>query len=167
MRVTVVKEADGDRLEIERADGSRAVSRFPRKGPTPHDAVHFLVERDLNLRDAFWGKVASGLHPEAIAELAKAAGHASAKRAATPDASIVELLQAERLVECFEATLWDGQLSLPAFRSVAAAACDSSHVPLPVFDDATVVRIADEVKTLAARWGRAPPGEKLELVWAE
>jgi hypothetical protein len=167
MRITITKEDKGDRLDVVRHDGTRVMSRFPRKGPTPHDAVHFLVEQELNFHHGFWGLVAGGLRPEDIADLAKAAGHASAKRATTPDGSIVELLQAERLVECFEASLWDGQLDLPAFRMVAQAACESSQVPLPLLDDAAIERVVKDVSDLAARWGAAPVGERLELEWAE
>lgn len=167
MRITITKEANGDRLDIVRADGSQAVTHFPRKGPTPHDAVHYLVERGCGLKNAFWGLVAGGMAPEGIQDMAKAGGHASAKRADVPDASLVELLQAERLVECFEASLWDGQLDLPAFRAVAEAACACSHVAMPAMDDATIALIHGEVVALGARWGRAPAGEPLVLDWAE
>lgn len=167
MRITITKEANGDRIDIARADGSQAVTHFPRKGPTPHDAVHYLVERDCDLKRAFWGLVADGLPPEGIQDMAKAGGHASAKRADVPDESLIELLQAERLVECFEATLWGGQLDLPAFRSVAETACDSSHVPLPAISDETIASIHAEVVALARRWGSAYAGETLELDWAE
>jgi hypothetical protein len=167
MRITITKEANGDRLDIVRADGSQAVTHFPRKGPTPHDAVHFLVERDGGLKRAFWGLIAGGVEPEGIQDMAKAGGHASAKRADVPHESLVELLQAERLVECFEASLWDGQLDLPAFRSVAEAACGSSHVAMPEMSDATIAAIHAEVAALAKRWGGAPAGETLVLDWAE
>lgn len=167
MRITITKEANGDRIDIARADGSQAVTHFPRKGPAPHDAVHYFVERDGGLPRAFWGLVAGGMAPEGIQDMAKAGGHASAKRADVPDASLIELLQAERLVECFEATLWGGQLDLPAFRSVAATACDSSHVPMPALSDAAIANIHAEVVALGARWGSAPAGETLVLEWAE
>ncbi|WP_305016849.1 isocitrate lyase/phosphoenolpyruvate mutase family protein [Mycobacterium tuberculosis] len=40
---------------------------FPKKGFIPHDAVHVFVERELGLKDAFWGMVKAGRHPEEIA----------------------------------------------------------------------------------------------------
>ena len=167
MRITITKEANGDRLDIVRADGSHAVTHFPRKGPTPHDAVHYFVERDGGLNRAFWGLVAGGMAPEGIQDMAKAGGHASAKRADVPHGSLIELLQAERLVECFEATLWGGQLDLLSFRSVAATACESSHVPMPDLSDKTIAGIHAEVVALATRWGAAPAGETVILDWAE
>ena len=101
MRIAITKGASGDRIAVTRPDGSRADFGFPRKGPYPHDAFHFFVERELGLTRGFWGLIASGMAPDAVQELASAGGHASAKRAGTPDPAIIELVQAERLVECF------------------------------------------------------------------
>ena len=39
MRVTIVKGSVDDRVEIRRADGSAAETRFPKKGPVPHEAA--------------------------------------------------------------------------------------------------------------------------------
>ena len=58
------------------------------------------------MANAFWGRIAAGAHPEDLAAISRAGGHASAKRAARPETDVVELVQAERLVECFEAELW-------------------------------------------------------------
>mgnify|MGYP000252186270 CR=1 FL=1 len=102
MQITITKGQAEDRIAIVLANGRQLDSTFPKKGFIPHDAVHLFVERELGLKNAFWGMVASGSHPEEIAGIAKAAGHASASRNTVPDGSIVELLQAERLVE------WDG-----------------------------------------------------------
>ena len=47
MRVTIFKGQTDDRIEVRRDDGSVAESRFPKKGPVPHDAVHWIVEETL------------------------------------------------------------------------------------------------------------------------
>ena len=86
MRIIITKGERDDRIEVLRADGSGASTRFPRKGPVPHDATHYVVESGLGITKGFWGLVAAGRHPEEIAEIAKAAGHASAKRASRPGA---------------------------------------------------------------------------------
>ncbi|MCG8591546.1 MAG: hypothetical protein MJE66_19800 [Proteobacteria bacterium] len=67
MRVDFTKGRDSDAVSIERADGTVAATRFPKKGPVPHDAIHLLVEEELGLSRAFWGRVAAGAHPEDIA----------------------------------------------------------------------------------------------------
>lgn len=165
MEITITKGRLLDQIAITRADGSRAATTFPKKGPVPHDAVHWFVERELGLADGFWGMVAGGKHPEEIAEIAKAAGHASAKRAGVPDAAIVELLQAERLVECFEADLWGGGSAAEDLVGLAEIACGYSHVPLPALDAAAVERIRDRLGQFAREWIAAPQGHVAVLEW--
>ena len=142
MLIRITKGERDDVVAILRGDGSKAVTRFPKKGPVPHDAVHYFVERGWPLPRGFWGSVAAGVHPEEIAAIAKAAGHASASRARVPDASIVEIVQAERLVECFEADYWDGGGADDTLIAVAEAACAASFVPCPRRERASSQRSA-------------------------
>ncbi|MCW1402199.1 hypothetical protein OKA06_07605 [Novosphingobium sp. MW5] len=93
MRIEITKGEKDDAIAVTRDDGSTAFTGFPKKGPVPHDGVHFFVEQELGLARGFWGMVSAGHHPEELAELAKAAGHASAKRFGDPDPAIIELLQ--------------------------------------------------------------------------
>ncbi len=166
MRIAITKGQRQDRIVVSRADGSGAETHFPHKGPVPHDAVHWFVERELGLAHGFWGMVASGRHPEEIAEIAKAAGHASAKRAGVPGAEIVELLQAERLTECFEADLWSGGSGAAAdLIALAETACGYSHVPLPALDAAAAERIRTELGNFARGWMAAPQGHVAVLEW--
>lgn len=165
MEIKITKGRLLDQITITRADGSSAATTFPKKGPVPHDAVHWFVERELGLARGFWGMVAGGLHPEAIAELAKSAGHASASRATVPGAEIVELLQAERLVECFEADQWGGGGAAEDLIAVAATACEYSHVPLPALDPAAVERIRENLGQFARDWTAAPQGFVTVLEW--
>ena len=166
MRIEITKGARDDAIRIVRADGSTAATRFPKKGPIPHDAVHWFVERGLGLNDAFWGKIAKGAHPEELLEIAKAAGHASAKRAGDPDGSIVELLQAERLVECVEAELWSGgDGDDDALLAMVEAGCAASHVPLPGFDRSALGAARTALHAFAAEWIAAPAGHVARLDW--
>ncbi|RJT25036.1 hypothetical protein D5I55_06165 [Chakrabartia godavariana] len=163
MRVTIFKGAVEDRIVIRRADGSVAETRFPKKGPVPHDAVHWIVEETLGLRDGFWGMIAGGRHPEEVQDLAKAAGHASAGRAGVPDASIVQLLQAERLVECFEAALWSGGSDAAAIRHMGEAGCATSHVAFPDVTDAQLEDAMLQVLALHEDWAPAPVGHAISF----
>jgi hypothetical protein len=130
----------------------------------PHDAVHYFVERGLGLQNGFWGMVASGMHPEQIGALAKAAGHASASRAQVPDPSIIELVQAERLVECFEADYWGGG-SDEDLLAVADAGCAASFVPLPGIAPGAVAQIRAELAQFAREWTAARQGHEAVLQW--
>lgn len=176
MEITITKGAADDRIIMRRGDGSAAETRFPKKGPVPHDAVHWFVERELKLDRAFWGMVSGGAHPEELAALAREAGHASAKRAGTPAPHIVQLLQAERLVECFEAELWAligttgaaaGDGSDEALLAVAGAACAASQVPLPAIPPGAVAAIRRHLGAFAAGWIAAPTGHVAEFTWEE
>ena len=165
LTITITKGQRDDHIAIVRADDTTAQTRFPHKGPVPHDAVHYFTERGLDLPGAFWGLIAQGRHPEEIAALAKAQGHASAARAQVPGADIVQLLQAERLVECFEAQLWAQAAPDAAFLDVARVACESSHVPLPpvTFDQCRAVM--GEIFDFAKSWMAAPVGHVATLEW--
>lgn len=167
MKIAITKQARHDVIAIERADGSHAATTFPKKGPVPHDAVHWFVEHELGLTRGFWGLVAAGHHPEELVELAKAAGHASASRAGVPDASIVELLQAERLVECFEADLWGGGGDDAMLLAIARTACEASHVALPVLTDGAVGRVRGKLADFAREWIAAGAGHVARFEWKD
>ena len=166
MRITITKGEREDLIDTARADGSAVHTSFPHKGPIPHDAVHFYVESALGLRDAFWGMVAAGRHPEEIAGIAKAAGHASAKRAVVPDDAVVRLVQAERAVECFEADLWSGQDGSPEIiRDAIAAGCAQSCVPPPAVSEEAIADIRAKLEDLRRRWSATAAGQALVLEW--
>ena len=165
MEIEIIKGATHDDIRITRDDGSTARTTFPKKGSFPHDAVHFIVEEELGLESAFWGMIASGKHPEEIQALAKASGHASAKRAREPDPSIVELLQAERIVECFEAELWSAAADLETLQGVIDAACASSFVPSVTLDGEKASRIRKHLSALAQEWRSAPMGAAQRFRW--
>jgi hypothetical protein len=166
MRIIITRGERSDRIDAQRPDGSNVSTSFPHKGPIPHDAVHFFVESELGIADGFWGLVASGRHPEEIAAIAKAAGHASAKRASAPDDSIVGIVQAERAVECFEADLWSGgEGDCDTLRDMVAAGCAQSLVPAIGLEDAAISRIRDGLADLRSRWAEIGGGESIVLEW--
>ena len=165
MKIAITKGRSADFIVIVRGDGSRVDSTFPHKGPVPHDAVHYFVERALGLNNAFWGRIAAGAHPEELAEIAKAAGHASAKRARVPDPDIVELIQAERLVECFEAELWSGGSDDAGLLAMAEAGCATSHVALPEIASSALGSAREALRAFAAGWIAAPAGHVARLDW--
>ncbi|PQA87039.1 hypothetical protein [Hyphococcus luteus] len=167
MIIEIAKLAEHDDIHITRDDGSTAETTFPKKGLFPHDAVHVVVEEALDLNNAFWGMIAQGKHPEDIQALAKEAGHASAKRACEPDPSIIELLQAERIVECFEAELWSAPSDLGTLQGVIDAACASSFVATVSLDEKTAAEIRTRLSRLNQEWLPAPLGKTMTFVWPE
>jgi hypothetical protein len=167
MRITITKGASTDRVALARDDGSRAAFGFPMKGPYPHDAYHYFVERELGMAAGFWGLVAGGMAPDDVQTLALAGGHASAKRAEVPDAGIVQLIQAERLVECFEAASWSGGADDASIMAMAEPGWATSHVPPPegVADKLGAIRAG--LDPFLAAWSALPEGGSLTLEWAQ
>lgn len=151
--VDIAKGAREDRVTVTRPDGAKASFQFPKKGPLPHDAVHYVVESVMGLQQAFWGRIAAGQSPDAIQQVAHAGGHPSAKRAGAPLPDIIEMLQAERLVECLEADAWSGGVGdLATFNDVYAAACAQSGVaPLPL-EEEDLSRLRAGMQELARQW---------------
>ena len=166
MRIEITKGKTEDFIRITRNNGETADTRFPKKGPFPHDLVHVVVEETLGLRHAFWGLIASGRHPEEIGALASSLGHSSAAKAHAADPSIIELIQAERLVECFEAEIWGGPAALEDLQSVADAAFSASLVPRIALTETAVTDIRTGLALLSAEWNALPVGGKIGCDWA-
>lgn len=163
--IELTKGEREDATIVTRADGSTARFTFPKKGPIPHDCVHLIVEEALGFSRGFWGMIADGAAPEEVQRIAKAGGHASATRAQTPDPSIVQLIQAERLVECFEADFWGAPADLDTFRSVAAAGCAASFVPAPPLTDEAITAIRERIAQFATDWIAAPVGATFHFIF--
>lgn len=166
MQIEIVKGTTHDTLRVRRTDGTQAEARVSKKGPFPHDLVHVAVEDSLGMRHAFLGMIAAGRHPDEIAALATSLGHASAAKANVPDPSIIELIQAERLVECFEAEIWGGPAALDDLQSVADAAFSASLVARIVLTQSDVARIRVRIARLSADWNALPVGGKISCDWA-
>ncbi|MEO1731790.1 MAG: hypothetical protein AAFR64_13790 [Pseudomonadota bacterium] len=167
MQIEITKGQHDDTTLVIRGDGSIARFRFPKKGPIPHDAVHFVVESELEMKRGFWGLVADGMDPEAVGTMAAAAGHASANRAAAPDDSIVELLQAERLVECFEAESWSGDADDEGIMAMAEAGWSASYVPAPEEVREKTGAIRAGIMAFSQEWRDVAVGASMTLNWKE
>lgn len=167
MIIKITKGLQSDYLAITRNNGSTDATSFSKKGPTSHDAIHYFVEHELGLQIAFWGMIARGHAFDDIQIIAKNAGHASASRAGKPDAEIVELLQAERLVECFEADQWGGPSDAPTFMAIATAACERSQVPLPSALFRQFDTLRSRIAKFQAIWSVAPVSHVFQFEWEE
>lgn len=167
MRIEIIKGVREDGVAVTRRDGTSAGFAFPKKGPRPHDAFHYCVERELGLRQGFWGMVAGGMDPTAVGALAAAGGHASASRAGPPDAGIVELVQAERLVECFEAESWSGGADNAAIIAMANAGWHASLVPPIALEDAAIDAIRAAITDMARQWDALAAGQAISFEWED
>lgn len=137
----------------------------PKKVWFPHDAIHFVVESELLYETGFWGRVAGGANPADVGATAVSGGHRSSSRAQTPSREIVELIQAERIVECFEAEMWSEPADPATFLEVLAAACSQSKVDSPALSEQNVRSIRSELGVLLAEWRALPVGRSIALSW--
>ena len=165
MQILVTKGERADWIEARRGDGTVERENVPHKGPVAHDLVHFAVETELGMGRGFWGLIAAGHAPGQIVEMAKAAGHASAKRANEPDPHFVQAIQVERIVESFEAESWSGGADNDSLRAMAEAGCDQSLVPCPALTDEALDRVRTRLSVLAEEWAGLAVGRTLTLVW--
>lgn len=167
MQILITKGERADWIEARRDDGSIVRESMPHKGPVAHDLVHYVVETVLGIDRGFWGLVAAGNAPDRIAEMAKEAGHSSAKRAEKPDPQFVQAIQVERIVEAFEAESWSQGYDNDSLRAMAQAGCNQSLVSCPGLDDDSIERARAKLGALAARWATLAVGETLALDWPE
>ena len=166
MQIRITKGEQADWIEARRDDGTIAHEKVPHKGPVAHDLVHFAIEGELGFERGFWGLVAAGHEPELIVEMAKAAGHASAKRAQLPEPHFIEAIQVERIVESFEAEFWSRGNDNAALRAMAQAGCDQSLVAFPDLEDDSIDRARARLTALADQWAMLAIGEALTLDWS-
>src|SRR4051794_21602515 len=87
---TIVKRNDGVMLQVQSHDRPTAL---------PHDIMHFIVERRLQLRQGFWGCVAAGaMFPGMQVISGRLRPHAEARSQSLIKAAQESLSEAEVLV---------------------------------------------------------------------
>lgn len=166
MLVTFKKHTvHADLILVDFGNGQTSSYEVPRKMGVPHDSIHWIVERELKLSNGFWGHAARRLTFEQIGAMAKAGGHASSTRAQAPSPQIVELVLAERIVECFEAELHHTPSSAETFRSVLEASCRGSLVDSPSLPGAAIRDVRALVADFANRWHDLPPDGALSATY--
>lgn len=107
------------------------------------------------------------MDPVEVAARAKRGGHASATRAQTPSPEVVELIQAERLVECFEAELWGTVGDMQTLLETAKAGFAQSRVPVLQINIDEIDAIRSELVNLGRTWRGMQPGDSIDLLWGE
>jgi hypothetical protein len=171
MRVTFPRLPDHERAYalVERDDGTLYRLYGGQAGPRlPHDIMHFVVERELHIRDGIWGGIASGLIFESMQ-------HVSGRRPPHARERSKELLttfhsrglRAEVLanfVQCVAA------LDHPSDVQILTLAADQLSV-LPDADaevePAEIAAAAQALQVEAARWARLRIGEEISYEWPQ
>lgn len=171
MRVTFPRLPDHERAYalVERDDGTLYRLYGGQAGPRlPHDIMHFVVERELHIRDGFWGGIASGLIFESMQ-------HVSGRRPPRARERSKELLttfhsrglRAEVLANFVQCV---AGLDHPSDIQILTLAADQLSV-LPGADaevePAEIAAAAQALQVEAARWARLRVGEEISYEWPQ
>jgi hypothetical protein len=167
MRVSFPRLPDHQRSYalVERDDG--AVYRLfggPASPRLPHDIMHFVVERELDISDGIWAGIASGVVFTSMRHVTgRRPPHAAARSRELLADSHYRLLRAEalaNLVECVAALDHpsDGQI-----RRLTAVRL--SVLPSAELDPAVIAAAATALQVEASRWARLRVGEELTYTW--
>jgi hypothetical protein len=171
MRVTFPRLPDHERgyALVERDDGAVYRLNGSLSGPRlPHDIMHFVVERELHIRDGIWGGIASGIIFDSMQ-------HVSGRRPPHARERSKELLASFRsrglraevlanFVECVAG------LDHPSDTQIMTLAATRLSV-LPDADadvePAEVAAAAQALQVEAARWARLRVGEEISYEWPQ
>ena len=171
MRVTFPRLPDYERgyALVERDDGAVYRLNGSQSGPRlPHDIMHFVVERELHIRDGIWGGIASGIIFDSMQ-------HVSGRRPPHARDRSKELLAGFRsrglraevlanFVQCVAG------LDHPSDTQIMTLAATRLSV-LPDADadvePAEVAAAAQALQVEAARWARLRVGEEISYEWPQ
>lgn len=155
VRFTKNAPADAaDTLTCVRPDGSTTAHPMARQGILPHDAFHFVVETTLGWHDALFGQIArGGTVEEVTARLHVHSGGWS---------KLTQAMQAEALVECFQAGQWGGIADPAEFALQLVAGCRRRGVEPPDITPEEIDAVRVALREFGAAWRPLGPGASLE-----
>jgi hypothetical protein len=167
MRVTFPRLPDHQRAYalVERDDGVVYRLYGGTAGPRlPHDIMHFVVERELRIRDGIWGGIAAGVVFDSMR-------HVSGRRPPHADERSRQLLRgfldhglrAELLTDLVSSAAALDTLTADRIRRLADAKL--SVLPETDVDPVIVAVAARALQVEAARWARLRIGEELCYEW--
>jgi hypothetical protein len=171
MRVTFPRLPDYSKAYsiIERDDGVvyRLYSGVAGHG-LPHDIRHFVVERELDIRDGLWGGIAAGAVFRSMRHVRGRRPPHAAPRPLEPKREFrAHALRAEMIANLVESV---AALDAPTPAEIRRLA----GVRLSVLPDASAVSDVDPeaiaaaaraLQVEAARWARLRPGQELVYEW--
>jgi hypothetical protein len=129
---------------------------MPKQGILPHDFVHYVVEETLELRQGFWGILAMGVgFPNSTPPW-------DAADFKLPD--LTQALQAESLVECFQAELWNDFQPSENFIEILHITCQQRNVPIPkILQTEQLNRVRSRLQDFSRQWQALAMGAALEV----
>jgi hypothetical protein len=143
-----------DDLECFLSDGTTHKVKMPKIGSLPHDLVHFVVEKELNMKNGFYAHVEKGLVE---------GYYLKSEKSENPQQSAIDTQHAESVVECFQAEFVSGNQSPSDFQYFVDVTCKARNIPHFLIDADAIERIRKGLLDLNERWNAVKIGETLEL----
>jgi hypothetical protein len=133
----------------------------------PHDLVHFLVEKALNLRRGFWGSIADGAVFKSMSYID---GRRKPKAAERSDTllkhNLAQLNEAEVLVRIFNDTIEQGHAEdSMVLQNRLRERIARPGSPFHTFSAAEISGVYAAYQDMLVKWRELPLGGELELRW--
>jgi hypothetical protein len=137
------------------------VPSYDRTAPLPHDLAHCVVERELGLRQGFWGCVAAGAMFAGMKVLAgRLPPHAADRSRAVIREAGQQGTEAEVLVGVLLRIMHAGaDEDWPAARALLGREWQPSKPSLGPLDEASVRRVCGALREAQERWQALAVGE--------
>ncbi len=168
MRVTFPRLPDHQRAYalVERDDGVVYRLYGGTAGPRlPHDIMHFVVERELRIRDGIWAGIAAGVVFDSMRYVSgRRPPHAAERSGRLLHGFRSPGLRAELLADLVSSAAALDNLTHDKIRRLADAKL--SVLPETQVDPAVIATAARALQVEAARWARLRVGEELCYEWA-
>jgi hypothetical protein len=151
-----------------RDDGvSVQVPAYDRTAPLPHDLAHYVVERELGLKNGFWGCVAAGaLFPGMTVISGRQRPQAAARSAAVIREAGQHGTEAEVLVGVLLGIVHDGlEPGGAAARERLGRAWKPARPSRGPLNADEVCRVCAALREAEARWQALPVGDSLTVYW--
>ena len=167
MRVTFPRLPDHQRAYalVERDDGVVYRLYGGTAGPRlPHDIMHFVVERELRIRDGIWGGIAAGVVFDSMRHVSgRRPPHAAERSRQLLRGFLDHGLRAELLTDLVSSAAALDTLTADRIRRLADVKL--SALPETDVDPVIVAVAARALQVEAARWARLRVGEQLCYEW--
>ena len=169
MRVTFPRLPDYERgyALVERDDGAVYRLNGSQSGPRlPHDVMHFVVERELHIRDGIWGGIASGIVFDSMQHVGgRRPPHAQERSKELLASFRSRGLRAEVLANFVECVAGLDHPSDTQIMTLAATRLSVLSDAEADVEPAEVAAAAQALQVEAARWARLRVGEELSYEW--
>ncbi len=150
---------------VERNDGVVYRLYGGTAGPRlPHDIMHFVVERELHLRDGIWGGIAAGVVFDSMQYVSgRRPPHAAERSRQLLRGFGPPGLRAELLADLVSSAAALDTLTRDKIRRLAREKL--AVLPETDVDPVVIVAAAQALQVEAARWARLRVGEELCYEW--